>query len=73
MVFELINEGYQGDLDTISTFVVRAGSEEEARALAARHAMDEGKSVWLSPTYSTCRSVDPAGPTGVLAFERKGF
>ena len=59
-------------------FVVRAASEEQARALAQGDAGDEKrdeflgektagtKTPWLDPYYSTCELLHPAGEAGVV-------
>ena len=46
--------------------VIRAGSEDEARAIAAEKPGDEGAAVWTEPAHSTCTPVAEAGETGII-------
>lgn len=52
-------------------YVVRAATEEEARALAHEKAGDEngdvkGVSPWLDPEYSTCVPLGDEGEAGIV-------
>lgn len=47
-------------------FVIRAESEEHARAMAARKCGDEGPEVWLSDAESYCRKLSHAGQACVI-------
>jgi hypothetical protein len=47
-------------------FVVQALHEEEARALSAKQAGDEGPDAWLSSRLSTCVEVNGNGHSGVV-------
>lgn len=47
-------------------FVVRAETEEQARALAAEQAGDEGPAPWLSQGYTSCTELERYGETEVI-------
>jgi hypothetical protein len=47
-------------------FVVRAPTEEKARAIAAESCRDEGQELWLNPGYSTCTELLPKGEEGMI-------
>jgi len=47
-------------------FIVRAGSETEARQIAASNAWDEGPDAWLSTEHSTCTELVPEGEPGLI-------
>ncbi len=47
-------------------FVVRAETEEGARALAAAEAGDEGPSIWHDPRRSHCDPLPVRGQCGVV-------
>jgi hypothetical protein len=49
-----------------SVFVVRAGTELEARSLASDKAKDEGYGAWIDPEFSTCDRLVEEGPARVL-------
>lgn len=46
--------------------IVRAVSEQEARAVAVDHAGDEGASMWASPARSTCGVLTADGNPGLI-------
>jgi hypothetical protein len=49
--------------------VCRADSQEQARAMAAKDAGDEGKAVWLDPAFTECINIDnlqEGGPAVLL-------
>lgn len=52
--------------DYADGFVVRAPTYKRARELAAEQAGDEGKSVWLLRSFSTCRRLSHYGVEGVV-------
>ena len=52
--------------DTAQGFVVRAESEQQARALAADEADDEGRRAWLDPAFSDCTELVSEGELGVI-------
>ncbi len=52
--------------DEAVAFVVRAPSEPEARRLASPGAGDEGATVWIRETLSTCEAIEVAGASEVL-------
>jgi hypothetical protein len=47
-------------------FVVRAKSEEEARAIAASEAKSEGAGAWLNDEASTCEVLTAKGEAGMV-------
>jgi hypothetical protein len=66
--------------------VVRARSEDEARALAQDHAGHEGlgiywglgateeervPEVWLNPAYTLCEALSSDGPSGVILVDQR--
>lgn len=62
---------WQPHLDKAFGFVVRAGSEEEARWLAhesagAESSTLEGVHPWRDASYSTCEELPEEGPPGVV-------
>lgn len=54
------------DCDQPAGFVIRAESEDKARAVAAANCGDEGPDCWTDPLCSTCELVEPDGPEGVI-------
>lgn len=46
--------------------VVRAETEEEARAIASKSHGDEGRKAWLDASMSTCLSLESEGLPGVI-------
>lgn len=52
--------------DENTGFVVRAGSADEARRIAADAADDEGPQTWLNADLSTCELVDAFGKPRVI-------
>ena len=52
--------------DCVNGLVVRAESEEMARALAAEKSADEGGHVWLDMTKSSCDQLPENGVPGVI-------
>lgn len=50
----------KGRYDIASDFVVVAGTEQEARKLAAREAGDEKPDAWLNRQFSTCEMIGEA-------------
>ncbi len=46
--------------------VVRAETDDEARAIASKVAGDEGEAAWLSATFTTCDELVPDGEPGVI-------
>lgn len=61
-LFLLTREDF--DYDEAAGFVVRAESEDKAREIAARHAGDEGKQVWL--LKAKCTEVKASGRSGII-------
>src|SRR5262245_9478100 len=55
--------------DCMFGFVVRAGTEEAARSLAASSCGDEGPDAWLSGRTSTCVELKADGPAAVIMEE----
>jgi hypothetical protein len=47
-------------------FVVRAGSEDEARTVASMEHLDEGAKAWLSPEHSTCEQISATDAPGII-------
>lgn len=43
--------------DSYDSFVVVAGSESEARTIAAECAGDEGEELWLDGQFSSCTAI----------------
>jgi hypothetical protein len=41
--------------DECDAFVVQANGPKQARTLASERAGDEGRVVWINPSYSTCK------------------
>lgn len=52
--------------DCASGFVIRAESEEEARAIAAENSGDEEPWTWTDPEYSKCEILQPDGDAGII-------
>lgn len=53
--------------DVADGFVVRAETEEQARAIAAKRAGDEGSQVWLRYSAgSTCEELTADGEPGII-------
>lgn len=52
--------------DTMDCIIVRAVSEQEARNIAADNCGDEGKSVWLDKTLTSCTEITGEGQSGVV-------
>lgn len=57
--------------DCVAACVIRAYSEEAARALASAEALDEGEDVWTDPSGSTCEELRGCGPSGVIVADTK--
>jgi hypothetical protein len=47
-------------------FVIRAETEDRARALAAEHCGDEGSGVWIDPLETKCGELLIDGPEHVI-------
>jgi hypothetical protein len=59
--------------DTTHAFVIRAGSEDEARAMTERRAGEEvrnngGKNPWLDPTLTSCVELTLDGEPTVVSY-----
>lgn len=52
--------------DANDGFVIRAPSEEEARALAASAAVDEGAEAWTDPQRSICKPLTQKGDAEII-------
>jgi hypothetical protein len=52
--------------DVAEAFVVRAGSEDEARRFASQGKGDEGAECWLDPKSSRCSVLTTEGTPGVV-------
>jgi hypothetical protein len=59
-------EDYEIWCDCVSSTVIRAGSEEEARRVASESAGNEGPGVWLDPKRSSCCRIEEDGPAEVI-------
>ena len=46
--------------------IIRAESEEKARALAAEDACDEGENMWLNKDETTCSEIDKTGDEEII-------
>jgi hypothetical protein len=57
---------WRGKYDMNYGFVIRARSEEDARALASASFGDEGKDAWTDPKYSSCIQLKDIGNPGVI-------
>lgn len=55
--------------DSVSSMVVRAFDEKEARQLASEKAMDEGKDTWIRDDYSTCEIIHSVGDSQVMCVD----
>ena len=64
------NDPWEPWYDTAAGFVVRAGTETDARKFAHKHGGAEkehhGIRPWLNPKYSTCLELVPDGDPGVV-------
>ncbi len=60
------NDLWQPWYDKSFGFVVRAETEEDARAIASESAGDEGADAWLKPEYSSCDSLENDGDSGLV-------
>ena len=52
--------------EAAEAFVVRAASEEQARAFASRAAGDEGSGTWTNTELSSCLPIEHEGEPGVI-------
>lgn len=53
----------------VTTLVVRAEDEDEARRIASEHAGEEGADTWKNPGVSRCEKLFLNGFPGVIARE----
>jgi hypothetical protein len=60
------NEGPFRLYDTSQGFVIRAGTEAQARAIAAQYAGDEGRGVWFDANATSCEPLETEGEVGVV-------
>lgn len=51
--------------DEVEEFVIRADSEDEARALASAAAGDEGKEIWRGSAV-VCKEIEADGPKEII-------
>jgi hypothetical protein len=68
-----------GEWDVVNGFVVRAGSEAQARGIAQARAGDEKwwghsgvKEAWLCPDTTTCERLSANGDPGVILRDFQG-
>jgi len=54
------------DWECVIAFIIRAESEEQARAIAAANCGDEGAAAWTDPALSTCEILQPSGEAGII-------
>lgn len=64
-LYLLVANEHQG-YDTCDGFVIRASSEEKARAIAAVYCGCEGGSFWMDESQSTCTKLSSRGDRGVV-------
>lgn len=61
---------WRNPYDKARGFVVRAATEDDARALATKEGGDEirygGERAWLDPATSTCTELTADGPASVI-------
>ena len=57
------------DWDEVTAFLIRAESEERARAVAVTIGEDDGPHWWTDPTLSKCELLEPDGPEGVIPID----
>ena len=52
--------------DCFNGHIIRADTEDEARAMASDTARDEGRNTWLDPTRSTCVIIEDTGKKEII-------
>jgi len=65
-LWKLTRERQRPIYDSNHGFVVRAGTEADARQIASDAAADEGPEVWRSAAQSECVELLPDGIRGVI-------
>ena len=62
----LLERGFDGTYDANCGFVIRAETEQEARALGEKQSGDEPDGCWLDPKESKCSELLPDGEPGIV-------
>ena len=52
--------------DTNHAFVIRAATEDAARAIAEQRAGDEPNGIWLEPEFTECDLLQQDGPDRII-------
>lgn len=60
---------WRGYLNQTYCMVIRAETEEDARAIATEHAHSEGGKAWADHKLSSCKELLPSGEPGIVVRE----
>lgn len=58
--------------DAYDSFVIRAPTEEDARALAEARDNPDTDGTWTDPERSTCERISPRGEPGIISSDFNG-
>ncbi len=65
-IMERLKGGPKIGYDEYASFVIRAKTEEDARAFAAANAGGESGKIWLNARLSSCETLKAQGVAGVV-------